>query len=120
MAPVRPTVLIVDDHDEFRAAARALLEAEGFAVVGEAADGMAAIEAVGALRPAIVLVDVQLPGLDGIAVAERVAARPDPPAVVLISSRRAAAYGPRLTRAPARGFIAKSELSGAARAELLR
>ena len=69
MAPVRPTVLIVDDHDKFRAAARALLEAEGFAVVGEAAVGMAAIEAVGALRPAIVLVDVQLSGLDGIAVA---------------------------------------------------
>ena len=64
---------------------------------------MAALEAVSALRPAVVLDDVQLPGLDGIAVAERVAARPDPPAVVLISSRRAAAYGPRLTRAPACG-----------------
>jgi DNA-binding NarL/FixJ family response regulator len=120
MAPVRLTVLIVDDHDEFRAAARALLEAEGFAVVGEAADGMAAIEAVSALRPAVVLVDVQLPGLDGIAVAEWVAAQPDPPAVVLISSRRAAAYGPRLAQAPVRGFIAKSELSGAALTELLR
>jgi DNA-binding NarL/FixJ family response regulator len=119
MAPVRPTVLIVDDHDEFRAAARALLEAEGFAVVGEAADGLAAIDAINALRPAVVLLDVQLPGLDGIVVAERVAARPDPPAVVLISSRRAAVYGSRLTQAPARGFIAKSELSGAALAELL-
>src|SRR5689334_19072240 len=119
MAPVRPTVLIVDDHGEFRAAARELLEAGGFAVIGEAAEGMAAIEAVAALRPAVVLLDVQLPGLDGIAVAERVAARPDPPAVVLISSRRAAVYGSRLAQAPARGFIAKSELSGAALAELL-
>jgi DNA-binding NarL/FixJ family response regulator len=116
---VRRTVLIVDDHDEFRAAARALLEAEGFAVVGEAADGAGAIEAVAALRPAVVLLDVQLPGLDGIAVAERVAARPNPPAVVLVSSRRAAAYGPRLTQSPARGFIAKGELSGAALAGLL-
>src|SRR6185436_10532906 len=101
MAPVRPTVLIVDDHDEFRAAARALLEAEGFAVVGEAADGAAAIEAVATLRPSIVLLDIQLPGLDGIAVAELMAARRDPPAVVLVSSRRAAAYGPRLKDAPA-------------------
>ncbi len=66
MRHVRPTVLIVDDHAEFRASARALLEAEGFAVVGEAADGAQAIEAVAALRPAIVLLDVQLPGRDGL------------------------------------------------------
>jgi DNA-binding NarL/FixJ family response regulator len=112
-------VLIVDDHDDFRVSARALLEAEGFAVVGEAADGDAALEAVAALRPAVVLLDVQLPGLDGLAVAERLAEGPDPPAVVLISSRDAAAYGPRLDRASARGFIAKGELSGAALAGLL-
>ena len=117
--PVRPTVLIVDDHDEFRSSARAMLEAEGFAVVGEAANGAEAIEAVGALRPAIVLLDVQLPGADGLAVAEGIAAGPDPPAVVLISSRDATAYGPRLGQTPARGFIAKSELSGAALAGLL-
>lgn len=112
-------MLIVDDHDEFRTSARALLEAEGFAVVGEAANGAEAIEAVGALRPAIVLLDVQLPGPDGLAVAEGIAAGPDPPAVVLISSRDATAYGPRLGQTPARGFIAKSELSGAALAGLL-
>ena len=117
--PVRPTVLIVDDHEEFRASARALLEAEGFEVVGEAADGTEAIEAIDALRPAIVLLDVQLPGPDGLAVAEGIAGGPDPPAVVLISSRGAAAYGPRLGQTPARGFIAKSELSGAALAGLL-
>jgi DNA-binding NarL/FixJ family response regulator len=116
---VRPTVLIVDDHEEFRTSARALLEAEGFAVVGEAADGAEAIEAVAALRPAVVLLDVQLPGRDGLAVAERIAANPDSPAVVLVSSRDARAYGPRLRGAPARGFIAKSELSGAALAGLL-
>ena len=119
MRLLRPTVLIVDDHDEFRVSARALLEAEGFAVVGEAADGAQAIEAVAALRPAVVLLDIQLPGRDGLAVAERIAAGPDPPAVVLISSRVAASYGPRLGRAAARGFIAKSELSGAALAGLL-
>jgi DNA-binding NarL/FixJ family response regulator len=119
MRVVRPTVLIVDDHDEFRASARALLEAEGFAVVGEAADGAEAIEAVAALQPAIVLLDIQLRGRDGLAVAEGIADGPDPPAVVLISSRNATAYGPRLQQTPARGFIAKSELSGAALAGLL-
>jgi DNA-binding NarL/FixJ family response regulator len=109
---VRPTVLIVDDHAGFRRSARAMLEAEGFAVVGEAGDGGAAVAAMGELEPDIVLLDVQLPGEDGFAVAERLAALRSPPAVVLISSREASAYGPRIARAPARGFIPKRALSG--------
>src|SRR3954465_15446950 len=60
-----PTILIVDDHPSFRASARRLLEADGFEVVGEALDGESAFEAVRELRPEIVLLDVQLPGLDG-------------------------------------------------------
>ena len=116
---MRTTVLIVDDHDDFRESARALLEAEGFAVVGGAADGLAAFAAVERLRPDVVLLDVQLPDLDGIAVAERLAAASDPPRVVLISSRDPAAYGPRLQAAPALGFLAKRELSGAALAALV-
>jgi DNA-binding NarL/FixJ family response regulator len=116
--PMRPTVLIVDDHAAFRASARALLQAEGFDVIGEAANGAAAVEAVAALRPEIVLLDIQLPDLDGLAVAEQLAAAPDPPAVVLISSRDAAAYGPRLQATPARGFIPKSGLSGEALAAM--
>jgi len=111
---VRTTVLIVDDHDGFRESASLLLEAEGFAVVGEAADGVAALAAVERLRPEVVLLDVKLPDLDGFAVAERLAAMPVPPSVVLISSREAAAYGPRLQLALARGFLAKRELTGAA------
>jgi DNA-binding NarL/FixJ family response regulator len=103
MSVVRPTVLIVDDHAAFRVSARALLQASGFDVIGEAADGAAAIEAVLTLRPEIVVLDVQLPDLDGLAVAARLAEAPDPPAVVLVSSREAAAYGPRLEQAPARG-----------------
>jgi DNA-binding NarL/FixJ family response regulator len=116
---MRPTVLIVDDHATFRASARALLQAEGFDVVGEAADGAAAVEAVAVLRPEIVLLDIQLPDLDGLTVAEQLAAAPDPPAVVLISSRDAAAYGPRLQATPARGFIPKRRLSGKALAALI-
>jgi CheY-like chemotaxis protein len=111
---VRPTVVIVDDHVAFRASARELLDAEGFDVIGEAADGAEAVEAVAALRPDVVLLDIQLPGVDGLAVAEQLASAPDPPAVVLISSRDAGAYGPRLRETPARGFIPKSRLSGEA------
>lgn len=111
---VRRTVLIVDDHRAFRESASALLEAEGFAVVGEAADAKEAIAQTERLRPDIVLLDIQLPGPDGFAVAERLTALPDPPHVVLISSRGATAYGPRLNEAPARGFITKQELSGQA------
>jgi DNA-binding NarL/FixJ family response regulator len=113
------TVLIVDDHAAFRESVGALLEDEGFAVVGEAADGATAIAEVERLGPAVVLLDIQLPDLDGFAVAERIAAAADPPAIVFISSRDAAAYGPRLEAAAARGFIAKRELSGAALAALV-
>ncbi len=113
------TVLIVDDHDAFRESARALLEAAGFHVVGEAGDGPGAILAVAALRPNIVLLDIQLPGPDGFAVAEQLARAPDPPMVVLISSRDAATYGCRLDTTSARGFLTKSRLSGEALAALV-
>jgi DNA-binding NarL/FixJ family response regulator len=116
---VQPSVLIVDDHADFRRSARALLEADGFLVVGEAATGEEALRAVDALRPGIVLLDVQLPDIDGLAVAEQIAASAIPPAVVLTSSREAASYGPRLAGACARGFIPKSRLSGAALAALV-
>lgn len=105
-------MVIVDDHAGFRSWARALLEAEGFDVVGEAADGMSALAAVGLLRPLIVLLDVQLPDIDGFEVAERLAGAGDPPAVVLVSTRGAYAYRRRLARSPVRGFISKGELSG--------
>jgi DNA-binding NarL/FixJ family response regulator len=116
---VRTTVLIVDDHDDFRESASALLEAEGFAVIGSVADGGEAIAAVERLRPQVVLLDIQLPDSDGFTVAERLAAGSDPPRVVLISSREAAAYGPRLVAAAAQGFIPKRELSGSALAALV-
>jgi CheY-like chemotaxis protein len=116
---MRPTVVIVDDHAEFRESASALLEAEGFAVIGAAADGDEAIAAVERLRPQVVLLDIQLPDMDGFAVAERLAARPDPPRIVLISSREAATYGPRLEAAAAQGFIPKRELSGSALAAVV-
>ena len=116
---VCPTVLIVDDHEAFRESVSALLGAEGFAIVGEAADGGAAIAESERLCPDLVLLDIQLPDVDGFTVAERLASTHEPPVVVLISSREAEAYGPRLEAGPARGFIPKRELSGAALAALI-
>jgi DNA-binding NarL/FixJ family response regulator len=117
---VRPTVVIVDDHSDFRRSAGALLDAEGFQVIGEAADAAEAISAVTSLRPDIVLLDIQLPALDGFGVAELLCAQPDAPKVVLISSRDADTYRVHLRESLAAGFIRKSGLSGAALRELTR
>jgi DNA-binding NarL/FixJ family response regulator len=116
---MRPSVLIVDDHADFRASARALLELQGFAVVGDAEDGRTALDAAERLRPDVVLLDIQLPDMDGFEVAERLAATPDAPRVVLVSSRRRSAYEARLPDAPVAGFVGKHELSGAALAAIL-
>jgi CheY-like chemotaxis protein len=111
-------VLIVDDHQPFRAVARELLERAGYVVSGEAADAAEALDAVAADAPDAVLLDVQLPDRDGFAVATELAAG-DGPAVVLISSRQADDYGRRVEACGARGFISKSKLSAAAFAALL-
>jgi DNA-binding NarL/FixJ family response regulator len=105
------SVLVVDDHASFRSAARALLQGDGFEVVGESEDAASALAAVAQLRPAIVLLDIGLPDGDGFEVAELLARRDDPPVVILISSREVAWYRGRLAESPARGFIAKGELS---------
>jgi DNA-binding NarL/FixJ family response regulator len=115
---VTRSVLIVDDHAEFRRSARALLEAEGFEVVGEAVDGASALIGAGRLHPRLVLLDVQLPDLDGFEVAARLADSSDPPAVILTSTRAAGSYRRRLAGSPVLGFIAKADLSGEALAAL--
>ena len=118
--PLRHTrVLIVDDHAPFRSIARQVLTADGFLIVGEAADGAEAIRACGELRPDLVLLDVQLPDIDGFAVATVLTSRIDPPAVVLVSSRSRTDYGSRIEDCRARGYIAKAELSGDAVRRLL-
>jgi len=113
------TVLIVDDHAGFRSQARRLLDAAGFDVVGEVADGASAVESARRLQPAIVLLDVQLPDFDGFEVARRLADAGVDAATVLISTRDSTAYRRRLAASPALGFIPKSELSGASLAELV-
>ena len=113
------TVLIVDDHPSFRASARLLLESEGWEVVGEAADGTRALAAARELRPDVVLLDIQLPDLDGFEVSSRLASNGSGPAVILVSSRDSEDYGSLANRSGARGFIAKGDLTGAALEALL-
>lgn len=113
------TVLIVDDHPSFRAGARELLEAEGFEVVGEAEDGASALAAIHELRPEVVLLDVQLPDMNGFEVAAKVTSNGSSPAVVLVSSRDGSDYGSLVLESGARGFIPKGELCGARLTALL-
>jgi DNA-binding NarL/FixJ family response regulator len=113
------SVLIVDDHDTFRVLARAVLEASGYTVAGEAADGESALRTAAEVDPDIVLLDIQLPDIDGFAVAERLAQLPSAPAVVLVSTRDEDAYRERLSEAPARGFVNKSDFSGRTLAALV-
>lgn len=106
------TVLIVDDHPTFRSTARLLLESEGFDVVGEAQDGREAIACCGELSPDLVLLDVNLPDIDGFDVASRITGEAGAPAVVMVSSRDGSDFGPLIGRSGALGFIPKGELSG--------
>jgi DNA-binding NarL/FixJ family response regulator len=113
------SVLIVDDHDTFRSVARAVLERDGFHVVGEAEDGSSAIQAVMALRPDVVLLDVQLPDTNGFDVCERLLADSHPPIVILTSGRPAMAFRRRLSRSGASGFIPKVDLVPGALSSLI-
>jgi CheY-like chemotaxis protein len=112
-------ILVVDDHPGFRRRARSLLEEAGLNVVGEAADGRECLDAVTALRPDAVVLDIRLPGEDGIVVAGRLAALERPPSVVLVSSRALADFGERSLPSCVRGFIAKADLSATALRALL-
>lgn len=107
------TIVIVDDHENSRAVLRAVLEADGFLVIGEAEDGTSALAAARELRPDLVLLDIGLPDMDGFAVAAALAPDGTRPVVILTSSRDAASFGPRLDGGSLR-FLPKDEVSGPA------
>jgi DNA-binding NarL/FixJ family response regulator len=115
-----PRVLVVDDHPGFRRCAATLLAAEGYDVVGEAEDGAGALARAAELAPEVVLLDVQLPDLDGFEVATRLLARDPELAIVVVSSRGRDDYGPLIEACGARGFVSKGDLSGEVLERLLR
>jgi len=90
-----------------------MLESAGF-TVDEAATGADAIRAAVTTRPCLVLLDIQLPDLDGFEVAKRITTRDPSPVIVLTSTREARDFGDRIAASPAAGFIPKDELSAGA------
>ena len=112
-------MLIADDHAGFRLSARRILEVDGYEIVGEAEDGRSAIDAARRLEPDIVLLDVNLPDLDGFEVARQIAQTPGAPAIVLTSSHDREDFGDSLSASRAAGFVPKDELCGAAVAALV-
>jgi DNA-binding NarL/FixJ family response regulator len=116
---MRRTVLVVDDHEGFRAIAREVLEAGGYRVIAEAADGASGIAAVVENRPDLALIDVQLPDFDGFEVTRRLIEAGSNTMIVLISSRDRSDFGTLVDSSAARGFVPKAELSAASIEALL-
>lgn len=119
MALVTETVLVVDDHAAFRHAVRLTLEADGWSVIGEAADGAEAFRLAAELGPDVVLLDVGLPDVSGLEIARDLGDAADGAAIVLVSTHDSADFRELAIASGARGFLAKAELSGAAVRELL-
>lgn len=116
LAPGRPqdagdvTVLTVDDQAAFRGAARAVIEATpGFRPVGEAASGEEALRLLDDVAPGLVLLDVRMPGLDGVETARRIAARDVHPVVVLVTAEDAGALPPDVSRCGAAAVARKQD-----------
>lgn len=113
------TLMIVDDSPEFLVSAGAMLAEEGFEVVAAISDATQVVPEVRRLGPAVVLVDIHMPLIDGFQVARLLAELDQTPIVVLISSRDADSFGDDLADAPVRGFLSKWELSGRALAAMV-
>ena len=114
-----PSVLVVDDDPEFRGLVIRLLAASGLAVVGEAGSATAGLAEAARFEPSAVLVDVELPDGDGIALARELAALPWHPTVILTSIDGDITTTEEARRAGARAFVHKADLPNAPLAQLL-
>jgi DNA-binding NarL/FixJ family response regulator len=102
-------VLIVDDQEPFRMAARMVVEAtEGFDVVGESETGEGSVEAARALDPDLVLMDVNLPGINGLEATRRILDGSKRVVILLLSTYEEEEYGPRAAECGAAAYIPKS------------
>jgi DNA-binding NarL/FixJ family response regulator len=102
-------VLVVDDQAPFRRAMRSVVEeTDGFEVVGEVDSGEASLEAAASLAPDLVLMDVHLPGIDGLEATRRLAALPVPPVVLLLSTYDDDAGEGFVAESGAAGYVTKS------------
>jgi DNA-binding NarL/FixJ family response regulator len=102
------SVLLVDDDPLVRAGLAMIIASAGdLLVVGEAGDGLEAVDAVKAHRPAVVLMDIRMPRLDGIAATARLRAMPTPPEVLVLTTFHTDAYVLDALRAGASGFLLK-------------
>ncbi|RKR87083.1 LuxR family two component transcriptional regulator [Micromonospora pisi] len=113
-------VLVVDDEHLVRSGLRLILEAAGdIVVVGEARDGAEAVDVVTRLGPEVVLMDVRMPGMDGLTAAARIGAVPNPPKVIMLTTFDLDEYVHQALRAGAVGFLLKdtppTELAAAVR-----
>jgi DNA-binding NarL/FixJ family response regulator len=104
-------VLIVDDDARFRALARALLEASGYAIAGEAPDGNRAITTARRTHPDAALVDIDLPDTDGLALARRLADADNGLRIVLTSTDPTLVTPAALAQSGALAFVPKDELA---------
>ncbi|MEA2001336.1 MAG: response regulator transcription factor [Actinomycetota bacterium] len=103
-------VLIVDDQLPFREASRMVVEmTDGFEVAGEAENGEQGLAMISELHPDLVLVDVQMPGIDGIETTRRISVLPDAPVVVVMSTHESGDYRGAAVAAGAVDFIPKSQ-----------
>jgi DNA-binding NarL/FixJ family response regulator len=104
------SVLVVDDHEGFRTEARAVLEGDGFEVVGEAGNAADAIAAADALKPGVVVLDIGLPDGSGLDIVGRIRSLSPASVIVLVSGRRAQDFGDRVVRSGADAFLEKALL----------
>jgi DNA-binding NarL/FixJ family response regulator len=105
-------VLIVDDQEPFRMAARMVVEStDGFEVVGETESGEASVQAAKELKPDLVLMDVNLPGINGLEATRQILSESDSVVILLLSTYEEEEYAPRAAECGAAAYIPKSSFS---------